>query len=466
MGKMDAGITVAGAGLVGSLLSVFLARRGHDVTLLERRPDMRRVRQSAGRSINLAVSVRGLHALNQVGLQDTVLRHGVPMQGRMVHLAHGETSFQRYGKDDSEAIYSISRGDLNKTLLSAAEATGKVRLLFGKRFVARDPAQGTVQVCDDATGTGSETIAAPALVGTDGSASAVRAWMESAGASHAHQDVLDYGYKEFTIPPAGAGGFAMAKNALHIWPRGTFMLIALPNFDGSYTCTLFLPHQGPESFAQLRTPEAVGDFFRKYFADAVPLIPNLQETFFANPTGHMVTVKCAPWNVGQHTLLLGDAAHAIVPFFGQGMNCGFEDCTELDAALAQTGDNWARITEHFGTSRKTQTDAIADMAVENFVEMRDKVGDPAFIFAKDVEKRLLAAFPGQFLSRYAMVTFSRLPYRVAQEAGRIADSIVATLSAGLTDPAQVDLKAARGLIESRFVPFLQASTHQPQQWSE
>lgn len=437
----DSGVAVVGAGLVGSLLSVFLARRGVAVDVYERRPDMRRQNVDRGRSINLAVSTRGLHALRQVGFEEEILRQAVPMRGRMIHASAGEVSLQRYGRDDSECIHSISRADLNKTLMTRAEGTGRVRLHFERKCDSLDDShiQGRV------------------VIGTDGSASAIRHDLMRARGFECAETALDYGYKELVIPPGPGGAFRLEKNALHIWPRGTYMLIALPNFDGSFTCTLFLPFEGPASFARLKTPAEVAAFFETQFADALPLIPDLTEAFFANPTGHMVTVKCQPWNAGGRALLVGDAAHAIVPFFGQGMNCGFEDCVVLDECLGRLGLDWPRVFDEFFRLRKTHTDAIADMAVENFVEMRDKVADHRFLLEKAVEKVLQERFPSEYISRYQLVTFSRVPYRVALEAGLIESAILAELCGGMTRPEQareVDVGKAEALIRSRLTPYL------------
>jgi kynurenine 3-monooxygenase len=448
-------IVVAGAGLVGSLLSLMLAQRGERVTMFERRPDMRTTAGGAGRSINLAVSTRGLHALRQVGLEAAVLEHAIPMHGRMIHGVDGATAFQRYGKDSSEFINSVSRAELNKALMTAAEVTGRVRILFSHRFVDRDVVGARVQISTEGDTPAVQTLPASLLFGTDGAGSAVRAHLMREAGAQQSEEILDYGYKELTMPATAEGSFALAENALHIWPRGTYMLIALPNFDGTFTCTLFLPHTGEVSFAALSTPDAVERFFDESFPDARRLIPNLCQDFFAHPTGHMVTVKCVPWHIGDHTLLLGDAAHAIVPFFGQGMNCGFEDCSILMDGL-DAGATLRELVPRFGALRKPHADAIADMAVENFVEMRDKVGNAAFLKGKEVEKRLQNAFPGRFLSRYSMVTFSRIPYRVAFDAGVIADDIVRELCVDCRDVESVDLIRARRLIEARLEPFMAA----------
>jgi kynurenine 3-monooxygenase len=452
-------LRIVGAGPVGSLLALFLARRGFDVELYERRPDMRREALSAGRSINLAVSTRGLHALRSVGMEREVLATATPMQGRMMHAVSGELSFQPYGKADSDCIYSISRGGLNQALMTAAEATGRVRIHFRHPALGLDAA-GALRVKDDVNG--QERTLAPGSVvfGTDGSASALRADVIGRTRGERSQQLLDYGYKELQLPAGAGGQFQLERKALHIWPRGTFMLIALPNFDRSFTCTLFLPFEGDAgspSFATLQTPEQVERFFGEWFPDARKLLPGLEQEFFGNPTGQMVTVKCSPWNLGGNCLLLGDAAHAIVPFFGQGMNCGFEDCAILDELLAAELErgavvDWSRLFATFSQERKPNADAIADMAAENFVEMRDKVGDARFLLEKQVERILMNRFPEDYFSRYALVTFSRVPYRMALEAGLVQQGILSELCRGLSSADQVDLQRAEVLIRERLKP--------------
>lgn len=444
-------VTVVGAGLVGSLLSLYLARRGFTVDVLERRPDMRRETVDAGRSINLAISPRGLHALRQVGLEAEALRHAIPMRGRMIHPPRGELAFQPYGKDDSQHINSLSRAWLNEFLMTQAEATGRVRIRFRQRVTGIDLDAGRLSVVDEATGE-TRQDETPVLFGTDGANSVVRQAMTQRPGFVGSSEQLSHGYKELTIPAGPGGTFRMEKHALHIWPRGAYMLIALPNEDGSFTCTLFLPFQGPVSFASLDSPERVRAFFEEQFPDALALIPDLVETFFRNPTGHMVTVKSTPWNVGR-AVLLGDAAHAIVPFFGQGMNCGFEDCGVLDACM-QRHQDWEGVFSEFASLRKTHADAIADMAVENFIEMRDSTASPRFLLEKGVEKVLLNAFPGEFVSRYTLVSFSRVPYRLAYEVGAIAGGIVSELAEGLPRAEDVDLQRAGRLIRERLVPFM------------
>ncbi|MFL5312299.1 MAG: FAD-dependent oxidoreductase [Myxococcales bacterium] len=438
-------LTIIGAGPVGSLLSLFLARRGHDVRVFERRPDMRRVEIGAGRSINLAISTRGLYALHQVGLDEEVLKQAIPMRGRMVHAASGEQRFLRYGRDDGEFINSMSRGELNKLLMSEAERTGRVRIEFHERLVGY--AGGRARFRDERTGEEREAQAR-IVFGSDGSASALRAAL---GLS-VEESFLDFGYKELTIPPAPGGGFSLEKNALHIWPRKNFMLIALPNLDGSFTCTLFLPFEGDASYASIAAPASAQRFFAATFPDALALIPRLGEALEEAPLGRMVTVRCSPWSRGA-ALLVGDAAHAIVPFFGQGMNAGFEDCTVLMEILDREPD-WSRAFAELSETRTPDADAIADLAVENFVEMRDKVADPEFVLWKDVEAELSRRFPGEYLSRYQLVTFTRVPYRIAQQAGRLQSTLLRELTRTARSASEVDYSLAHSLIRTRLTPLL------------
>jgi kynurenine 3-monooxygenase len=388
-----------------------------------------------------------------VGLEEEARRHSIPMRGRMIHSLSGELTLQPYGKDDSQHINSISRSWLNQYLMTHAERTGKVRFRFKQRIQSVDFNSGILTVLDEASGSTREERAA-VLLGTDGSGSAVRQEMVRRLGSSSSQELLSHGYKELTIPAGPGGSFRMERNALHIWPGGTFMLIALPNEDGSFTCTLFLPFEGTVSFASLDSPSKVAAFFEDQFPDVLPLIPELTHDFFHNPTGSMVTVKSAPWHVGGRAVLLGDAAHAIVPFFGQGMNCGFEDCGVLDLLLSRHR-RWGEAFAEFFRLRKPHADAIADMAVENFLEMRDRTASPRFLLEKQVEKVLLNAFPGQFLSRYTLVSFSRVPYRLAYEVGTIASGIVSELAEGLTRAEDVDLDRAARLVRERLVPFLE-----------
>ena len=439
-----ADLVLVGAGPVGSLLALTLAQRGLTVEVYERRPDLRRSEGSAGRSINLAVSTRGLHALHQVGLDEDVLREAVPMLGRMTHAKDGTLALFPYGRNASEFINSMSRGGLNKLLMSRAEASGRVRIHFQQRLDAYDFAAHTALFHDEAAGK-DHTVLAPVIIGTDGSGSALREAMQEQRGAQVRQEFLSSGYKELTLPALPGGGFALHREALHIWPRGQFMLIALPNRDGSFTCTLFLAFDGSPSFAELQTEAAVEAFFKEFFPDALPLIPGLAAQFLAAPLGRMVTVRALPWAAGS-ALLLGDAAHAIVPFFGQGMNAGFEDVTLLAASL--TG-GWPRDFAQFAAARKPDADAIADLAIENFLEMRYKVADPEFLRLRELEHELQDRMPGRYLTRYQLVTFTRVPYRLALRAGQIQQEILGGLLR-----SDYGFERAEQLVEERLTPLL------------
>lgn len=441
-------VHIAGGGLVGSLAAIYLAERGHRVTLYERRPDMRKVAISAGRSINLAVTARGLKALSEVGLKEKVLSLAVPMKGRMLHDAEGKTSFVPYGQKASEVINSVSRGDLNKLLLDKAESYGNVEILFNRRCESYDPASAQLVFLNEESKR-QETVKAATVIGADGSGSALRkAMQKTKGFAHT-ENTLAHGYKELFIPAATDGGFLMEKNALHIWPRKSFMLIALPNFDGSFTVTLFLAHEGKESFAALTNASDVTDFFSRHFPDAMKLMPRLAENFFENPTGSMVTVRCLPWHSGGELMLLGDAAHAIVPFFGQGMNCGFEDCSALGALLDKKLSGWEALFAALEKERKENADAIADMALENFIEMRDTVADARFQLKKQIGFELERRYPGKFIPRYAMVVFHpEISYAEARRKSEAQDKILEALCDSISSPEQVDWQKADALMRS------------------
>jgi len=444
-------ITLVGAGLNGPLLAIGLAQRGFRVEIYERRPDMRKVRMSGGRSINLALSTRGIHALTQADLWKEMQTIAIPMKGRMMHSVASELTFQRYGKDDAEVIYSISRSELNIALMNAAEVQG-VRIFFQQRCSGINLKEGSLQLRDEVTGEG-RTLDSMVVIGCDGSASAIRSEMLRQSRFNFSQQYLNYGYKELTIPAGANGKHALETHALHIWPRGNHMLIALPNVDGTFACILFLPFEGADSFAQLNTYSEVVEFFRARFPDAVPLMPGLAENFFANPTGAMVTIQCSPWHAEGRVLLLGDAAHAIVPFFGQGINCGFEDCTQLLELIGEHSGDWAPIFAEFEKRRKVNTDAIADLALENFVEMRDRVGDARFLFRKKVELALEAKLPKVFVPKYSMVTFHRIPYATALERGRVQDRILTELCEGIERVEDLDWSKAEQLITSQLLPL-------------
>jgi kynurenine 3-monooxygenase len=448
-------VSLIGAGLNGPLLALGLVKRGFRVDIYERRPDMRRVRTSAGRSINLALSTRGIHALAQAGLWDEMRKIIIPMKGRMMHSATAELTFQPYGKDESEVINSISRADLNMALMNAAEQQG-VKICFEERCTGIDLKTGAIQLRNERTGADRE-LNPGVVIACDGAVSVIRNEILKHGRFNFSQQYLDYGYKELTIPAGPNRKHALETNALHIWPRGNHMLIALPNIDGTFGCILFLPFEGPDSFARLTTPSAVIKFFRLRFPDAIPLMPDLADNFSANPIGAMVTIKCSPWHVDGRALLLGDAAHAIVPFFGQGINCGFEDCSCLLELLDRHGADWQLIFQEFEKARKINTDAIADMAVENFVEMRDRVADPRFLFRKKVELALEAKYPQLFVPKYAMVTFHRIPYATAFDRGQSQDRMLSELCDSIERVEDLDWNKADKLIRSGLTPLEPAS---------
>ncbi len=444
-------ITLIGAGLNGPLLALGLVKRGFAVEIYERRPDMRCTRVSAGRSINLALSTRGIHALTEAGLWDAMQKIVIPMRGRMMHSATSQLTFQPYGQNDSEFINSISRAELNLALMNAAEQQG-VKIYFQQRCAGIDLSTGVLHLRDE-NSREDRTVNSEVVIGCDGSASAIRAEMMKLGGFKMSQQQLDYGYKELTIPAGANQKHLLETNALHIWPRGNHMLIALPNVDGTFACILFLPFEGAESFAHLTSSTAVLEFFRSRFPDAAQLMPDLTENFFANPTGSMVTVKCSPWHVAGRALLLGDAAHAIVPFFGQGINCGFEDCTVLLELLDRNGANWERVFSDFELARKINTDAIADLAVENFIEMRDRVADPRFLFRKKIELALEAKYPQLFVPKYAMVTFHRIPYSTALTRGQLQESILSELCDSIDKAEDIDWSKADQLIRTGLTPL-------------
>lgn len=396
--------TLIGAGLVGSLLSIYLSKRGYKVSIYERRPDLRKNRISAGRSINLALSDRGWRGLEKVGVAEDIRKVAIPMKGRMMHGLDGALNYQPYGKE-GQAIYSVSRGGLNCVLMDLAEQHG-VEIHYQQRCTQVDIAKGTAHFEHLETGQ-SATVTADRIFASDGAFSAGRLAMQLGTDRFTYsQQYLEHGYKELTIPPTASGDYAMDPDALHIWPRGTFMLIALPNMDKSFTCTLFFPYEGEYSFKSLDTTEKMMDFFRKIFPDTVPLMPALQEEYFSNPTSSLSIVRCFPWSVQDKLLLIGDAAHAIVPFYGQGMNCGFEDCVVLDQLMEQYGDDWASIFPAFERIRKPDGDAIAELALANFIEMRDRVGQPAFLLQKKIEAWFSEKYPDRWIPLYTMVTFS------------------------------------------------------------
>jgi kynurenine 3-monooxygenase len=411
-----------GSGLAGGLLAAYLGRRGYEVDLYERRADPREGNIVGGRSINLAVSTRGIHALEQIGIADEALRNAIPMRGRMIHDKSGALHFGPYDVDPKKCINSIGRAALNATVIEAAQRYSNVRVHFNHKCtrVDIDSAFAHLETANYAV-----TAQGDAVLGVDGAFSAVRQSMQREIASFQHDEsYLAHGYKELTIPPGADGSWRMEKNALHIWPRKSFMMIALPNPDGSFTCTLFWEFEGPCSFATTKTDDDVRRFFEEEFPDSVPLMPTLLEDFWNNPTGSLVTIRCAPWFYRDKVCLVGDAAHAVVPFYGQGMNAAFEDCVVLDECLEKFPENRARAFAEYFRRRKGNTDALADLAIGNFIEMRDKTASKMFRAKKKLDHALEAALPGIYLPLYTMVTFTRIPYETAAKRARVQDSLV------------------------------------------
>jgi kynurenine 3-monooxygenase len=441
-------ITVLGAGPAGTLISILLSQRGYRVVALERLPDLRHTTGVAGRSINLALAARGIQALKQAGVFPAIESLLVPMRGRMLHDERGQQILTPYGREPHEVIYSISRSKLTAALLDHAERAQQVEFRFRQTCISVDRAQQSLCMQDIPTG---RLYALPLkqVIGADGAGSVLRRFLTESTGAHASEDMLTHGYKELTIAPGPSGEFRLDPNALHVWPRGEFMLIALPNLDGSFTATLFLPHDGPQSFSALANATSVGDFFRSHFADAHAMLPDLAQQFFAHPTGSMGTVRLDRWSIADQLLLIGDAAHAIVPFHGQGMNCAFEDCVELNALLASS--DWETAGAAFQRQRKPNTDAIAAMALENYVEMRDTVRDPKFQLQKSLSLELERRFPLQFVPRYSMVMFHHeIPYAIAYERGKIQTEILQALTAGIDLVDAVDYTRAAQLINSRL----------------
>ena len=420
---MKKDITIIGAGLVGSLLSIYLSKRGYKVKVYERRGDMRKEKMSAGRSINLALSDRGLLALERVGLADEIKKISIPMHGRYIHNIDGSTAFQPYGKE-GQYINSVSRGTLNMKLMDLAEQHG-VQIFFNEKCTVLDWDKDVLEF-ENTSGANVPPARADLVFGADGAFSAARLQHQLRHDKFNYQQYyIDCGYKELTIPPTADGNFAMEVNALHIWPRKDYMLIALPNLDKTFTCTLFFPFEGEASFEKLTTKERVKEFFEKTFPDAVKLMPDYINEFFTNPTSSLVTVKCFPWIRDDKFALIGDAAHAIVPFFGQGMNCGFEDCRVLDGLIDKHKEDWQAILREYQSLRKPDADAIADLAINNFTEMRDKTADPKFLLQKKIEAKLHEKYPDKWIPAYSQVTFSpHIRYSEALQRGQKQEAIM------------------------------------------
>ncbi len=453
-------VIIIGAGLSGSLLAIYLAKRDIEADVYESRGDLRKWQAAAGRSINLALSDRGLAALREVGMDEYTLAEAVPMLGRMIHAVDGQTKLLSYSGREGEYINSVSRTGLNIALMNEAEKYEGVKFYFNEKCAGFNCKSGDALLENTETGE-QKTVKGDTLIAADGAGSAVRnAMFSGIPRFDFSQKFLEHGYKELHIPsrkdyPSAhaddsdkKSDFLMEKNALHIWARRSFLMIALPNFDGSFTCTLFLAHTGANSFEQLTDEKFLLEFFQTNFADAVPLMPTLVEDFFTNPIGNLGTIKCFPWNAGGKSLLLGDSAHAVVPFYGQGMNCSFEDCRVLNQLIETHDTNWETVFTEYGKQRKENTDAIAEMAVENFYEMRDAVADPIFVRKRELETKLEHTFPDYF-SKYSMVTFREdLPYSAAMRKGNAQDKLLMEICAKVDNVSEIDLNEVMEKVKS------------------
>lgn len=415
-------IVIVGAGLVGSLQAIYMAKKGFKVEVYERRPDMRNLKLEGGRSINLALSNRGWKALGEADITEEIRKIAIPMYGRIMHDTEGNTTYQPYGREE-EAIYSVSRGELNQKLMNCASNYENVSFFFDCKCIGANPEAGELSFLNTKENREFD-VTADRIFATDGAFSAIRQKMQRADRFNYEQMYLAHGYKELSIPPSKDGDFQIDKNALHIWPRGEFMMIALANEDRSFTCTLFFPFEGEQSFESLKTEEQVNAFFANVFPDALELMPNLAKEYFENPTSSLVTIKCAPWNVRDKALLMGDSSHAIVPFYGQGMNSGFEDCTVFNSIYESVNGDWSKAFTLFSETRKKDADAISDLALQNFIEMRDLVADESFLLRKKIEKKIFEKYPERWMPLYSQVTFSHIPYSEALANGKKQQKIM------------------------------------------
>ncbi|MFD0323692.1 FAD-dependent oxidoreductase [Lysobacter gummosus] len=443
-------ITLIGAGLAGALLATLLARQGWQVDVYEKRGDPRLKGYAGGRSINLALAERGRHALRLAGADEAVMAQAVMMRGRMVHFLDGRTDLQRYGRDDSEVIWSVHRGELNVILLQIAEDAG-AKLHFHRGLSAVDFDARIARFNDDRDDSTHE-IVFDSLVGADGAGSALRAAMNQATDLGERTEFLGHSYKELEIPPAPDGGFSVEPNALHIWPRGRYMCIALPNDERTFTVTLFLPNEGEPSFDSIRTGAQARALFERDFADALPLIPQLERDFEHNPTGLLATLYLDRWHLDDRAVLLGDAAHAMVPFHGQGMNCAFEDCVALAERLL-AGNDRAQAFADFQQQRLRSARAIQAMALENYLEMRDRVDNDDYLLQRALERELAERHPDRFMPRYAMVTFHRMPYEVAFERGQRQRELLVELTRGHDSLDSLDWSAVDAAVRERLTPL-------------
>ncbi len=445
-------VTILGAGLCGSLLSIIFARRGIKVTLLERRPDPRLAGAVGGRSINLVMSSRGIRAVKHAGVFEQIEPLLVAMKGRLIHSLDGDTELQHYGQKDSEVIYSVSRSALNCILIDQADAEPNVTIRFEQEAVSYYPEESTVRMRDHIKACDYDLDATP-LIAADGAGSLVRRAYQESDAITASEELLPHSYKELAIPGGSNGAFQLDPGALHIWPRGGFMLIALPNPGGDFTLTLFLASEGETSFAALDEDQKVNDFFNENFADAVPLIDDLIGTWNRNPVGLLGTVRCDHWHDDDKLLLIGDAAHAVVPFHGQGMNLAFEDCVVLDQVLDNPDADWQTVFEVYEKEQLANANAIADMALENYIEMRDTVLSPEYLLRKELSFILERRLPDRLIPRYSMIMFhDEIPYAVAQERGNLQQKILEELTQGIDCIDEIDIEVAVEEVRNRLPP--------------
>lgn len=442
----ETSIAIVGGGLAGSLLAIMLAKRGLRTRVFEKQPRYAEERVPRGRSINLALAARGIEALRRAGIYSGIEPLSIAMHGRMIHETGRDEALRPYGRHSAEHIYSISRAALNLELFRIAQALG-VEYRFGCECVGVDAETGRTVVEESGR---RRLLSAAFVIAADGAGSAARRGLQTLGAVDAREDLLDHAYMELEIPPRDGGGFALEPHALHIWPRSRFMLIALPNLDGSFTATLFLPREGTTSFASVAA-SGIGPLFAAEFPDAGALMPDLERQYARRSTGLLGTVYCRPWSHRDRIVLIGDAAHAIVPFHGQGMNAAFEDCVELDRLIGRHGTDWARVAEQFESRRRADCLAIAEMALENYAEMRDLVRDPRFLLRDDLSRELERRFPDRFIRRYSMVMFHpEISYADAQRRGEIQARLVDELVAGVGSVDRVDFELAARLVEQRL----------------
>jgi kynurenine 3-monooxygenase len=441
-------VIISGAGLVGSFWALALVKRGFEVELFEKRSDMRKDSVDGGRSINLIATSRALNAFKSIGIDKEIKKICVPVTGRMMHSLEGELTYQPYGRDESECNYSVSRALLNITLLNQAEEAG-VRIHFDKALTDLNPDEKTAIFND------TEKVNYQLFFGADGAGSPTRkALLKLIPDATESVSFIDSDYKELLMPAGEEGEYPIEKKALHIWPRGDHMLMALPNLNGSFTMTAYLPKKGERSFEKLKSKEDVSSFFEKYYKSSVAHMPKFADEFMENPQGVLGTVRMSHWAYKDQIALIGDAAHAIVPFFGQGMNCGMEDCTVLLSLMDKYNDDWSKIFKEYDQTQRPNGNAIADMALENFVEMKDKVGDEKFLLKKAIEHKIENSFPDMYRSRYGMVTYTLIPYSIAQKAGIIQQEILEELTSDTETVDNVDMNKAEMLINEKFMPFI------------